>query len=62
MGSLLLVIVAVGLAGVTLEKAWGEFDTLLIRSLAILGLIFAVLGYISFLFIHSSVPGSGYTM
>ncbi len=62
MGSLFLVIVAIGLAGVTLERTWGHFDTLLIKILAILGLFFGVLGYISFMFLRSNVPGIGYTM
>jgi len=62
MGSLFLVIGAIGLASVTLEKAWGRFDTLLIKILAIFGLFFGVLGYIFFMFIHSNVPGSGYSM
>ena len=62
MGSLFLVIGAIGSAGVTLERAWGRFDTLLIKILAIFGLFFGVLGYIFFMFIHSNVPGSGYSM
>ncbi len=62
MGSLFLIIGAIGLAGVTLEKTWGKFDTLLIKILAILGLFFGILGYIFFMFIHSNVPGSGYSM
>lgn len=62
LGSLPLVIGAIGLSSVTLEKAWGKFNTLLIKILAILGLFFGVLGYIFFMFIHSNVPGIGYTM
>lgn len=61
-GSLFLVIGAIGLASVTLEKAWGKFGTLQIKILAILGLFFGVLGYIFFMFIHSNVPSSGYSM
>jgi hypothetical protein len=61
-GSLFLVIGAIGLAGVTLERTQGRFDTFLIKILAILGLFFGVLGYIFFMFIHSNVPGSGYSM
>jgi hypothetical protein len=57
-----LVILAIGLAGVTLESVSGKFDTLLIKILAILGLAFGILGYISFMFLHSNVPGIGYTM
>ena len=60
--SLLFVIGAIALAGVTLEGTRGKFDTLLIRVLAVLGLLFGVLGYISFMFIRSNVPGIGYTM
>ena len=62
MGSLFFVIGAIGLAGVTLEKARGKFDALLIKILAILGLFLGVLGYISFMFLRSNVPGCGYTM
>ena len=61
-GSLFLVIGAIGLAGVTLERSRGQLDTLLIKILAILGLFFGVLGYIFFMFIRSNVPGSGYSM
>jgi hypothetical protein len=57
-----LVILAIGLAGVTLETVSGKFDTLPIKILAILGLAFGILGYISFMFLHSNVPGIGYTM
>ena len=60
--SFILVISAIGLAGVTLESVSGKFDTLLIRILAILGLVFGILGYISFMFLRSNVPGTGYTM
>lgn len=62
MGSLFLVIGAIALAGVTLERAWRQFGTLLVKILAILGLFFGVLGYIFFMFIHSNVPGIGARM
>jgi hypothetical protein len=62
MGSLFLVIGAIGLAGVTLERTKGYPDILLIKILAIFGLIFGILGYIFFMFIHSNVPGCGYSM
>ena len=62
MGSLFLVIGAITMASITLEKTWGRSDTLLIKFLAILGLFLGLLGYIFFMFIHSNVPGIGYTM
>ena len=62
MGSMFLVIGAIGLAGVTLERAKGYSDIPLIKILSILGLFFGVLGYIFFMFIHSNVPGIGYSM
>ncbi|MCK4427452.1 MAG: hypothetical protein KAW16_03100 [candidate division Zixibacteria bacterium] len=60
--SFILVMLAIALAGVTLESVSGKFNTLLIRILAILGLVFGILGYISFMFLRSNVPGTGYTM
>jgi hypothetical protein len=57
-----LVILAIALAGVTLETVSGKFNTLPIKILAILGLAFGILGYISFMFLRSNVPGIGYTM
>jgi len=62
MTSLFFFIAAIGLAGVTLERARGKYQTLLIKILAVLGLALGFLGYISFMFIHSNVPGCGYTM
>jgi hypothetical protein len=62
MKSLFLIIGALGLAGFALEKAWGKPDALAIRFLAVVGLFFGLLGYMFFMFIHSNVPGSGYTM
>lgn len=62
MGSLFLVIGAIGMAGVTLEKTRGKLNTLQIKILAILGLVFGGLGYIFFMFIHSNIPGIGYSM
>jgi hypothetical protein len=60
--SFILVISAIALAGVTLESVSGKFNTLLIKILAIVGLVFGILGYISFMFLRSNVPGIGYTM
>jgi hypothetical protein len=57
-----LVILTIALAGVTLETVSGKFNTLPIKILAILGLAFGILGYISFMFLRSNVPGIGYTM
>jgi 4-amino-4-deoxy-L-arabinose transferase-like glycosyltransferase len=62
MRSLIPMIASLGLASFTLEKAWGRSDTLAIKILAILALAFALLGYVSFMFIRSNVPGIGYTM
>ena len=62
LASFLLVILAIGLAGVTLERVSGRYDALPIKILAILGLVFGILGYISFMFLRSNVPGIGYTM
>lgn len=62
MMSLLFFIAAIGLAGVILERARGKSQTLLIKILAVLGLVLGFLGYISFMFIRSNVPGCGYTM
>jgi hypothetical protein len=55
--SFVLVILAIALAGVTLESVRGKFDTLLIRILAIVGLVFGTLGYLFFMFLCSHVPG-----
>ena len=60
--SFILVILTIALAGVTLESVSGKFNTLLIKILAIAGLIFGTLGYVSFMFLRSNVPGTGYTM
>ncbi|MCK4385158.1 MAG: hypothetical protein KAW52_02725 [candidate division Zixibacteria bacterium] len=60
--SFILVILTIGVAGVTLESVSGKFNTLLIKILAIAGLIFGTLGYVSFMFLRSNVPGTGYTM
>jgi hypothetical protein len=62
MMSLFFFIAAIGLAGVTLERTRGKSQTLLIKILAVLGLALGFLGYISFMFIRSNVPGCGYTM
>ncbi|KPK74141.1 MAG: hypothetical protein AMJ89_06865 [candidate division Zixibacteria bacterium SM23_73] len=55
--SFVLVILAIALAGVTLESVSGKFNTLLIKILAIVGLVFGTLGYICFMFLCSHVPG-----
>jgi hypothetical protein len=62
MKSLILIIASLGLASFTLEKVRGKSNALSIRILAVLGLILGVLGYIFFMFIHSNVPGCGYSM
>jgi hypothetical protein len=62
MKSLVPMIVSLGLASFTLEKVWGKSNTLAIRILAISALAFALLGYVSFMFIRSNVPGIGYTL
>ena len=62
MSSIPLIIGTIALGGVTLERAQGKSDALMIKILAIVGLVFGVLGYIFFMFIHSNVPGIGYSM
>jgi hypothetical protein len=60
--SLFLVLISLGLAGATLERARGKADAFLIKILSLIGLVCGVLGYIFFMFIHSNVPGIGYSM
>ncbi|MFQ6003143.1 MAG: hypothetical protein ACE5KJ_05290 [Candidatus Zixiibacteriota bacterium] len=60
--SFILVILTIALAGISLESVSGKFNTLLIKILAIVGLVFGILGYICFMFLRSNVPGIGYTM
>jgi len=60
--SIFLFIIGIVLAGVSLEKAQGKSDALPVKILAVIGLVFGALGYIFFMFIHSSVPGIGYSM
>lgn len=62
MKSLFLIIGTLGVASFTLEKAWGKSKASLVKILAVLGLALGALGYVLFMFIHSTVPGSGYTM
>ncbi len=62
MTSMILFITAIGLAGVSLERAQGKSDASLVKILAVIGLVFGALGYIFFMFIHSNVPGIGYSM
>ena len=62
MKSLFPIIGALVLAGFTLEKAWGRSDASRIRLMALAGLLLGLLGYVFFMFIHSNVPGSGYSM
>jgi len=59
MASLALIIASVGLGGFILERARGESKTRLVKVLAVVGMLFGVLGYISFMFLRSNVPGSG---
>lgn len=60
--SLFFFIGAMGAGGLTLERTRGKCGTLAIKLLALLGLFLGVLGYISFMFIRSNVPSSGYTL
>lgn len=62
MGSLALIIASIGLGGFTLERTRGESKTRLVKVLAVAGMLLGVLGYISFMFLRSNVPGCGYTM
>jgi hypothetical protein len=60
--SLFLVLISIGLAGTTLERARGKSGVFWIRVLAVVGLVCGILGYIFYMFIHSNVPGIGYSM
>ena len=62
MKSLILIITSIGLACFTLEKVRGKSNALSIKILAVAGVVLGVLGYIFFMFIHSNVPGCGYTL
>ena len=62
MGSLALIIASIGLGGFILERTRGDSKTRLTKVLAVVGMLLGVLGYISFMFLRSNVPGSGYTM
>ena len=59
MGSLFLIIASIGLGGFVLERTRGKSGTRLVKVLAAVGVFFGVLGYISFMFLRSNVPGSG---
>jgi hypothetical protein len=59
MGSLALIIASVGLGGFILERTRGKSGTRLAKVLAAVGMLFGLLGYISFMFLRSNVPGSG---
>lgn len=58
-GSLFLIIASVGLGGFILERTRGKSETRLAKVLAVVGMLFGVLGYICFMFLRSNVPGSG---
>ncbi|UCB52073.1 MAG: hypothetical protein JSV10_08805 [Candidatus Zixiibacteriota bacterium] len=62
MGSLVLIIASVGLGGFILERTRGRSGTRLVKVLAAVGMFFGVLGYISFMFLRSNVPGIGARM
>ena len=62
MGSLFLIIASIGLGGFTLERTRGKSGTWSVKILAMVGMFFGLLGYVSFMFLRSNVPGSGYTM
>ena len=62
MGSLFLIIPSIGLGGFILERTRGKSRTRLLKVLAIVGMFFGVLGYISFLLLRSNVPGIGARM
>ena len=59
MGSLALIIASIGLGGFVLERTRGKSGTRLAKILAVVGMLLGVLGYISFMFLRSNVPGSG---
>lgn len=58
-GSLALIIASVGLGGFILERTRAKSSTRLAKVLAAVGMLFGLLGYISFMFLRSNVPGSG---
>jgi hypothetical protein len=62
MGSLFLIIASVGLGGFILERTRGKSRTRLLKVLAVAGIFFGVLGYVSFMFLRSNVPGIGARM
>jgi hypothetical protein len=62
MSSLALIIASIGLGGFILERTRGNFENRLVKVLAVVGMLFGVLGYISFMFLRSNVPGCGYTL
>ena len=55
-------ITSISFAGITLEKLPSKFNCFHIRWLAILGIIIAAGGYISFILFRSHLPGIGYSM
>jgi hypothetical protein len=61
-GSLFLIIASVGLGGFILERTRGKSGTRLIKILGAVGIFFGVLGYVSFMFLRSNVPGIGARM
>jgi len=55
----LMVLAAVVLSGITLEKLAKKLDTISLKVVSIIALIFASAGYLLFIFANSRMPGSG---
>ncbi|MCJ7497291.1 MAG: zinc ribbon domain-containing protein [candidate division Zixibacteria bacterium] len=55
----ILVISAVVFSGISLEKLTKKFDTVPVKVLSVIALVFAAVGYILFIFYNSRMPGSG---
>jgi phosphoglycerol transferase MdoB-like AlkP superfamily enzyme len=55
----ILVISAVVFSGISLEKLTKKFDTVPVKVLSVIALVFAAAGYLLFIFYNSRMPGSG---
>ncbi|MDP2961023.1 MAG: zinc ribbon domain-containing protein [candidate division Zixibacteria bacterium] len=55
----LLVISTIVFSGISLEKLTKKYDTVPVKVLSVIALIFAAVGYLLFIFYNSKMPGSG---
>jgi phosphoglycerol transferase MdoB-like AlkP superfamily enzyme len=55
----ILVISTVVFSGISLEKLTKKFDSVPIKVLSVIALVFAAAGYLLFIFYNSRMPGSG---